>query len=120
MHADNIAPFGTAYGWSGMTSSVATTGQVAQPGLNDNDLVTDIDLKPNGDKVGAWEAGGIIWPEAVSINSVDFINGKATRAGDGFLTARCTLQFSMNGTTWINSGSANRHAILSEFVFSER
>lgn len=101
---DNIAPSGTAFGWSRMTSSAANTGRVAQPGLNDNDLVTNIDLQPNGDRVGAWEAAGIIWPQAVSINTVDFINGRVTRDGDGFLTANCTLQFSTNGTTWTNSG----------------
>ncbi|WP_419418499.1 glycoside hydrolase family 75 protein [Legionella sp. D16C41] len=103
-NADNIAPLGTAYGWSKMTSSVANTGRVALPGLNDNDLTTDIDIQPNGDKIGAWEAAGVIWPNAVSINAVDFINGTVTRDGDGFLTANCTLQFSTNGTTWTNSG----------------
>lgn len=102
--ATNIAPFGTAYGWSKMTSSGADTGRVALPGLNDNDLTTNIDLQPNGDRVGAWEAAGIIWPQAASISSVDFINGTVTRDGDGFLTANCTLQFSTNGTTWTNSG----------------
>jgi len=100
----NIAPFGTAYSWSGMTSSAANTGRVAQPGLNDNDLMTDVDLQPNGDKVGAWEAAGIIWSQAASINTVDFINGTVTKDDDGFLTANCTLQFSTNGTTWTNSG----------------
>lgn len=104
LSTDNIAPSGTAYGWSRMTSSVANTGQVAQPGLNDNDLLTDIDIQSDGDRVGAWEAAGIIWPQAVSINTVDFINGRVTREGDGFLTANCTLQFSTNGTTWTNSG----------------
>lgn len=103
-NTDNIAPFGTAYGWSKMTSSAANTGRVPQPGLNDNDLVTNVDLQPNGDRVGAWEAAGIIWSQTASINSVDFINGTVTRDGDGFLTANCTLQFSTNGTTWTNSG----------------
>lgn len=102
--ADNIAPSGKAYGWSGMNSSASNTGQVPQPGLNDNNLVTDVDLQPNGDKVGAWEAAGIVWPQAVTINSVDFINGRVTRQGDGFLTAHCTLQFSTDGITWTNSG----------------
>lgn len=103
-HIQNIAPFGTAYGWSKMTSSTANTGRVARPGLNDNDLTTNIDIEPNGDRIGAWEAAGIVWPQAVSINTVDFINGNVTRDGDGFLTANCTLQFSTNGTTWTNSG----------------
>ncbi len=56
----NIAPSGTAYSWSGMTSSTANTKRVAQPGLNNNNLTSNVDLQPNGDKVGAWEAAGVI------------------------------------------------------------
>lgn len=100
----NIAPSGTAYGWSKMTASTANTGRVALPGLNNNNLTTNVDLQPNGDKVGAWEAAGVIWPSAVSITAVDFINGTVTRDGDGFLTANCALQFSTDGSTWTNSG----------------
>src|SRR5258708_5387207 len=81
VHLSNIAPLGKAYSWSGLTSSTATTNQIAQPGLNDGDITTDVDLQPNGDKVGAWESGGVIWAQAVSINSVDFINGRVTRDG---------------------------------------
>lgn len=104
INADNIALSGTAYGWSRMTSSSGNTGKVAQPGLNDNDLITDVDIQPDGDRVGGWEAAGIIWPQAVTINSVDFINGRITREGDGFLTAHCMLQFTTDGVTWTNSG----------------
>lgn len=99
----NIAPSGTAYSWSRMTSSTANTGRVAQPGLNNNNLTTDVDLQPNGDRVGAWEAAGVIWQNPVNITAVDFINGKVTRDGDGFLTANCMLQFSRDGSTWTNS-----------------
>jgi hypothetical protein len=99
----NIAPIGTAYGWSRMTSSTANTGRVVQPGLNNNNLTNDIDIQPNGEKVGAWEAAGIIWSSAASITAVDFINGSVTKYGDGFLTANCKLQFSTDGSTWSNS-----------------
>lgn len=99
----NIAPSGTAYSWSRMISSTANTNRVAQPRLNDNNLTNNVDLQPDGDKVGAWEAAGVIWPSAVSINAVDFINGTVTRDGDGFLTANCMLQFSTDGSTWIHS-----------------
>jgi len=100
----NIAPLGTAYGWSGMASSTANSGQTAQPGLNDDNLTTGVDIQPNGDTVGAWEAAGVIWASPASITSVDFINGTVTSGGDGFLTANCTLQFSTDGFTWTNSG----------------
>jgi len=102
--SSNIAPSGIAYGWSGMTSSTANTGRVAQPGLNDNNLTADIDLQPNGDHVGAWEAAGVIWSTAANLTAVDFINGTVTSEDDGFLTANCRLQFSTDGVTWTNSG----------------
>lgn len=104
--AANIAPSGTAYGWSGLTASTANAGRVTQPGINDNNLNADVDLNSAGDKVNAWEAAGIIWTSASSITTVSFINGTVTGDGDGFLTANCTLQFSTDGTTWSNSGWA--------------
>src|SRR6185369_11155035 len=51
----NIAPSGTGYGWSGMTSGTANTGRTAQPGVNDNNLTADVDIQPAGDPVNAWE-----------------------------------------------------------------
>lgn len=102
--SSNIALCGMAYSWSGMSSSTANTGQIAQPGLNDNNLTTDVDLQPNGDRIGAWEAAGVIWPMATNISAVNFINGTVTSEDDGFLTANCKLQFSTDGSTWTNSG----------------
>jgi hypothetical protein len=100
----NIAPSGTGYGWSGMTSGTANTGKVAQPGVNDNNLTTDVDIQPNGDPVGAWEAAGVTWTTAKTISSANFINGTINGGGDGFFTANCKLQFSTDGTTWTDSG----------------
>jgi hypothetical protein len=100
----NIAPSGTAYGWSGMTSSTVNTGKAALPGLNDNNLTVNVDIQPNGDNVNAWEAAGVIWSSTKSISSVDFINGDITSGGDGFLTANLKLQFSTDGSTWADSG----------------
>src|SRR5439155_6675665 len=89
----NIAPSGTAYGWSAMTSSTANTGKAAHAGLNDNNLTANVDLDSAGDAIGAWEAGGVIWGSAVTLSSADFINGDITTGGDGFLTANLKLQF---------------------------
>jgi uncharacterized membrane protein len=100
----NIAPGGTAYGWSGMTSGTANTGKTARAGLNDNNLTADVDIQPAGDAVGAWEAAGVTWTSAKTISSANFINGTITAGGDGFLTANCKLQFSTDGTTWADSG----------------
>jgi hypothetical protein len=100
----NVAPSGTAFGWSGMTSSTANTSKAALPGLNDNNLTVNVDIQPNGDSVNAWEAAGVTWSSAKSISSVDFINGDITSGGDGFLTANLKLQFSADGSTWADSG----------------
>ncbi|HXF10240.1 MAG TPA: RICIN domain-containing protein, partial [Desulfuromonadaceae bacterium] len=100
----NLAPNGTAYGWSAMTASTANTGKAAHPGLNDNNLTADVDLDSAGDAIGAWEAGGVIWSSPVTISSADFINGTVTTGGDGFLTANLKLQFSTDGSTWTDSG----------------
>ncbi|OZJ01666.1 hypothetical protein BZG36_05673, partial [Bifiguratus adelaidae] len=102
----NIAPSGTAYGWSGMTSATVNTGRVALPGLNDNNLTTNVDIQPAGDNVGAWEAAGVIWTSAKTISSAKFINGDVTSSGDGFLTANCTLHASASGRTYTFSGAA--------------
>jgi chitinase len=102
----NIAPSGTAYGWSGMTTSTANTGRAAQAGLNDNNLTANVDIQPAGDPVGAWEAAGVVWSAGQTISSVKFINGDITTGGDGFLTANCKLQFSADGSTWTDSGWA--------------
>ena len=125
LHASNIAPSGTAYGWSGMTSSAGNNNRVAQPGLNDNNLTTNIDIQPDGDKIGAWEAAGIIWASAVNITAVNFINGTVTREGDGFLTANCKLQFSTDGIIWKDSGWSispsypySAHASNNTYTFS--
>jgi hypothetical protein len=100
----NIAPGGTAYGWSGMTAATANTGKAALPGLNDNNLTADVDVQPAGDAVNAWEAAGVTWSAAKTVSSAKFINGTVTTGGDGFLTANCKLQFSTDGTTWTDSG----------------
>jgi regulation of enolase protein 1 (concanavalin A-like superfamily) len=99
----NIAPSGTAYGWSGMGSSAGNSNRVAMPGMNDNNLTVNVDIQPNGDFVGAWEAAGVVWSSGKTIISVDIINGDITSGGDGFLTANLKLQFSTDGSAWTDS-----------------
>jgi hypothetical protein len=100
----NIAPSGTAYGWNAMSASSGNSPKIAMPGLNDNNLTTDVDIDSAGDSVGAWEAAGVTWSSAKTITSANFINGTITSGGDGFLTANCKLQFSTDGSTWTDSG----------------
>lgn len=100
----NLAPSGTAYGWKANTSATANTNKTALPGLNDNNVTTNVDLNSAGDAANAWEAAGVTWTSAKTITSANFTNGDITSGGDGFLTASLQLQFSTDGTTWTNSG----------------
>ncbi|HSY18057.1 MAG TPA: discoidin domain-containing protein, partial [Candidatus Acidoferrales bacterium] len=100
----NIAPGGTAYGWKANTSATANSNRTAQSGLNDNNLTVDVDIDSAGDAVNAWEAAGVTWSSTKTISSANFINGTVTSGGDGFLTANCKLQFSTDGSTWVDSG----------------
>jgi hypothetical protein len=100
----NIAPSGTAYGWNANTTATANTNRTALPGLNDNNLTADVDIDAAGDAVNAWEGAGVTWTTAKTISSAKFINGTVTTGGDGFLTANCKLQFSTDGSTWVDSG----------------
>lgn len=100
----NIAPGGTAYGWKANTSATANSNRTAQAGLNDNNLTADVDIDSAGDAVNAWEGAGVVWSTAKTISAANFINGTVTGGGDGFLTANCKLQFSTDGSTWVDSG----------------
>jgi hypothetical protein len=99
---------GTAYRWSGNTTSISNSNRVAEPRLNDGDIVTDIDLGGGKETVSSvYEAAGLIFVVPTNINKVDFING--TFAGlvngvwdDGSFEADFKIQTSTNGTTWRN------------------
>lgn len=94
---------GTAYGWSKNTSGISNNNRIAFPGLNDGNLTTDNDLQPAGEAVNSWEAAGVIFPAAVTVSSVKFINGAVTTLGDGYLEKNARVQFSNDGITWTDS-----------------
>jgi hypothetical protein len=100
----NIAPSGTGYGWKANTTATANGNRTAQAGLNDNNLTADVDIDSAGDAVNAWEGAGVVWSTAKTISAANFINGTVTSGGDGYLTANCKLQFSTDGSTWVDSG----------------
>ncbi len=100
----NVAPQGTAYRWWGMSAPTATTHQTKAPGLNDGNLTTSVSLSGSSyESPNRYEAGGVIWSTARSINRVVFVNGAYTSSGDGVFDANLTLQFTTNGTTWQNA-----------------
>jgi hypothetical protein len=74
------------------------------PALNDGNLVNDVSLGAS-ESSSRYEAGGAIWSSAQTIRSVAFVQGTwVASSGDGAYSANLALQFTTNGTTWVNSG----------------
>ncbi len=104
----NLAPAGFGCTWYSLAASTGTSPQAAAPDMNDGDLDTDVPLFPGGewDIFGAYEAGGVIWLNPQAINRVIYYNGSYTSYHDGVFTSSFGLQFSPDGVTWTNAGSA--------------
>jgi fibronectin type 3 domain-containing protein len=99
----NLAPNGTAYRWFGLSSATAISNQTAAPGLNDNNLTTDVGLAGGDDVANAYEAAGVIWSTAQSVNKVTFTNGSFNSSSyDGVFDNNLSLQTTTDGTTWIS------------------
>ena len=104
----NLAPAGVGHTWYGLTASTDDSPEASAPGVNDSDLDTDVPLLPGGswDAVRAYEAAGVVWPTPQTINRVIYVNGSYTSTSDGVFTSGFGLQFSPDGVTWTNAGSA--------------
>jgi hypothetical protein len=100
----NVAGSGTAYRWFGMSSSTANTNKTAAPGLNDNNLSADVTLTGGGNDVAnAYEAAGVIWSTAQTLNQVTFTNGSFNATSfDGVFDNNFGLQTTTDGATWTN------------------
>lgn len=109
----NLALAGTAYRWSGNSSSTANTNRVAETKLNDDSTATEVNLAGNGwDQVeNAWEAAGVILARAATVTRVVYVNGSFTRttlggttySGDGNFVANFRLQLSTDGSVWTDA-----------------
>jgi O-glycosyl hydrolase len=104
----NLAPAGAGYIWYSMAGSTDSLPQAAAPGINDGDLNTDVPLTPGGteDLPNAYEAAGVVWSNAQTINRVIYYNGSYTTNDDGVFADGFGLQFSPDGSTWTNAGPA--------------
>jgi hypothetical protein len=103
----NIAPSGTAYRWFGLATATSNANRNAAPGLNDNNLTTDVPLTgptDPDDVPNAYEAGGVLWSTAQSFNKVTFTNGSYDAVFNGVFDANLGLQITTDGTTWSNVG----------------
>jgi hypothetical protein len=106
--AANIALVGTAYSWWDLTSATSNANRLAAPGLNNNNLTSQVVLSGAGnngmgdDYTNAYEAAGILWNTTYNITQVRFINGAFNSSTyDGVFDANFGLQYTTNGTTWI-------------------
>ena len=104
--ATNLASGGAGYTWYSLTSATANSPQAPAAGVNDGDFSTDVSLRPDGfvDDANAFEAAGIIWPEAHTIRQIIYRNGSWTPDENGVFGADFQLQFSADGTTWTMAG----------------
>jgi hypothetical protein len=100
----NLAAAGTAYRWSGLTSSTSNANRAAAAGLNDGNMANGVDLSgAAGDAFNAFEAAGVLWSQARTVNQVVFTNGAYTAGQDGVFDAGFKLQFTTDGTTWVDA-----------------
>lgn len=101
----NVAPQGTAYRWSKNSTALLNSNRALETRLNDGNELVDVPLAGGlGETSALYEAGGIVWTSARTITSVQFVNGTWTSSADGVFTAKLSLQFTMDGTTWQDSG----------------
>src|SRR5262249_44596417 len=95
--------------WWDMATPTATTNRTKAPGLNDNNLQTNVVLSGTGlDGLGdhapnAYEASGVLWPAAHTLSKADFTKGTHTGPQDGVIDANSRLQVTTDGTTWQNA-----------------
>jgi hypothetical protein len=100
----NVAAAGTAFQWSGLATGTSNANRTAAPGLNDGNLVGNVDLSGKaGDLSNAFEAAGILWSTPQAVSQVVFVNGSYTAGQDGVFDAGFQLQFTTDGTTWTNA-----------------
>jgi spore germination protein YaaH len=100
----NIAPLGTGQVWARMTSATANTGETSNGAINDGNPAVSVTLNPNGEGGAAkWEAAGVTWSSAHTITSVTFINGAIDSVGNGYFQSGLSMQYTTNGTTWVQS-----------------
>jgi spore germination protein YaaH len=96
---------GTGYAWSANSSATANTNKVAAPAVNDNNTTDTLVLNTAGEN-GAlkWQAAGVTFAAAKTITSAVFVNGALDTYGNGYFESGLSLQYTTNGTTWVESG----------------
>lgn len=101
----NIAPSGSGAIWKANATATANTNKSAAPAVNDSDTATTLVINPTGEG-GAqkWEAAGVTFGSARTISSATFTNGALDTYGNGYFEGGVSLQYTTNGSTWLESG----------------
>jgi len=93
------------YVWSGMSSATANTGEVASASFNGGNSATAITLSPAGENGAVkYEAAGVIFSSAHSVTSVTYTTGPIDSYGNGYFQSGFAMEYTTNGTTWVQSG----------------
>ena len=101
----NIAQQGTGYTWYGNSSSTSNSNRVGTGGVVDGNLSTSTVIDAAGEgRAVKWEGAGVVWPSSHSVTQVTFINGNNDGFGNGFWESGFALQYTTDGSTWVNSG----------------
>jgi len=98
----NLAASGAAYVWGANTSITGTANQSAQPRLNDN--IQDSFAINANISAKRYVGAGIIWTTAQTVSTIKVNTGAWDASGDGSWSGELQLQFTIDGTTWTNSG----------------
>lgn len=104
----NLAPGGTAYRWNQLTAATSNSNRAADIRLNDSNLLVNVNLRGSGDdNANAWEAAGVVWATARTINSVKFWNGACDSTvltlANGYFTTNLRAQYTLDGSTWLDA-----------------
>lgn len=103
----NIATSGSGYVWTANTTSTANTNKATAAAVNDGNTSTSLTLNGAGEGGNQkWQAAGVTFAAAKTISSAKFINGAIDTYGNGYFEAGLSLQYTTNGSTWVDSGWA--------------
>lgn len=103
----NIATTGTGYVWTANTTSTANTNKAAAMAVNDGNTGTSLTLNGAGEGGNQrWQAAGVTWASGKTISSAKFLNGAIDTYGNGYFEGGLSLQYTTNGSTWVESGWA--------------
>lgn len=103
----NIALSGTGYIWYSNTSETSNNNRAALTAVNDGNWNVSVVLKSYGEQgLVRWQGAGVLWSSGKTVKSVNFANGWDDGYGNGWFASGFKLQYTTNGTNWVNTNWA--------------